>query len=671
MSRTLPAAHVAGLGDDRFFELSLDLLTVVGFDGYLKRVNPAWEELTGWTVAELTARPYAEFLHPSDREPTLAEAARLADPTAETRDFELRFSTRGGEWKWLLFSAQGNPAEQVIYAVGKDITGRKTAELSLEDSELRFRSVTQSVNDAIISADAEGRIVFWNEAAAAIFGLDVDTAVGRELVELMPERYRDAHREGLRRMREGGESRVIGRTVELHGLRADGREFPLELSLGTWRLGEEAFYTGVIRDLTERRRADGYHAAQHAVARVLVQSPTLEAAMPDLLQAIGEAIGWEAGGFWMVDPDEDVLRCRAFWTSDPERLAGFEEASRDISLARGMGFPGRVLDSGEPVWILDVTNVENFPRGSAASDAGLHAAIGLPVLSDGGLVVAVLDFFTAELDPPDDELLSMMSTTSTQIGQFLRRRQAEEALARTAAELRRRAEELERSNLELEQFAYVASHDLSEPLRMVTGFVQLLSDRYTGRLDDDADEFIGYTIDGVKRMQSLIDDLLAYSRVGRETEDGNVDLNVVLEGTRAALAPAIDESDAEIEAEPLPVVFGDVRELSQLMQNLISNAIKFVEDGSPRIRVSADRRDGFWEIAVADNGIGIEPQHAERVFKMFQRLHGRDSYPGTGIGLAICKKIIERHGGAIEVEPGKHGGSVFRVTLPAAREESE
>jgi light-regulated signal transduction histidine kinase (bacteriophytochrome) len=244
-------------------------------------------------------------------------------------------------------------------------------------------------------------------------------------------------------------------------------------------------------------------------------------------------------------------------------------------------------------------------------------------------------------------------------------------IAQQQVGLERRAAELARSNADLEQFAYVASHDLSEPLRMIAGFVQLLSNRYKGQLDDDADEFIGYTVDGVERMQKLIDDLLAYSRVGRMTDDRNVDLEAVLEGARTTLSAPIEESGAEIEAAPLPTVFGDPHELSQLMQNLLSNAIKFVPDGPPRISVSAERRNGMWELAIADNGIGIEPRHAERIFKMFQRLHGRDSYPGTGIGLAICKKIVERHGGAIDVEPRTDGGSVFRVTLPVAREEDQ
>jgi PAS domain S-box-containing protein len=543
MSRTVPAAQLAGMGDGRFFELSLDLLTVVGFDGFLKRVNPAWTEATGFTADELTSRPYGEFIHPDDRERTLAEAARLAEPGVETRDFELRFATKNGDWKWLLFSALGNPEQQVIYAIG--------------------------------------------------------------------------------------------------------------------------------RDVTERKAADTYRAAQTAVAEVLVGAASVEAALPELLRAIGGVIGWETGGFWELDEDADTLRCRAFWTVDPERLAGFGEKTRELVLARGEGLPGRVLATREPVWIPDVTALDKFPRGQIAERAGLHAAIGLPVISEGGQVVAVIDFFVSSRRPPDEHLTEMLTTVSAQIGQFLRRKRAEEALARTAAELRTRAEELERSNAELEQFAYVASHDLSEPLRMVAGFVRLLSDRYTGRLDSDADEFIGYTIDGVERMQTLIDDLLAYSRVGRSTEDRDVDLELVLEGARSALGAVIAETEAEIDAESMPVVYGDPRELSQLMQNLLSNAMKFVEEGRPRVTVRARPVEEMWEISVADNGIGIEPRHAERIFKMFQRLHGRDSYPGTGIGLAICKKIVERHGGAIEVEPGQDGGSVFRVTLPAAREEAE
>ena len=249
------------------------------------------------------------------------------------------------------------------------------------------------------------------------------------------------------------------------------------------------------------------------------------------------------------------------------------------------------------------------------------------------------------------------------------RREAEAQLVAAAFELESHAAELERSNAELEQFAYVASHDLSEPLRMISGFTQLLAQRYRGRLDDDADEFIGFIVDGVERMQSLINDLLDYSRVGRRAlRRERVDVGAVVEQTLQALRPAIDEAGAAVQVEPLPSVPGDPVQLGQLFQNLIANAIKFRGDEPPRVRVSAQAMHTGWRFEVADNGIGIEPRHAERIFKMFQRLHGREDYAGTGIGLAICRKIVERHGGRIWVEAAEGGGSRFVFTVVDAQE---
>ena len=234
--------------------------------------------------------------------------------------------------------------------------------------------------------------------------------------------------------------------------------------------------------------------------------------------------------------------------------------------------------------------------------------------------------------------------------------------------LLRKVAELKRSNEELAQFAYVASHDLQEPLRMVASYTQLLSRRYKGKLDAEADEFIGFTVEGVNRMQALIDDLLAFSRVGRgDRELTDVDAGFVARRALEALSARLAETGADVEIGELPTVRGDERELGQLFQNLISNGVKFHGDQPPRVRVTAEPESGGaeWGFAVADNGIGIEPHHAERIFKMFQRLHGRDEYPGTGVGLAICKKIVEHHGGRLWVEPNADGGSVFKFTLAA------
>jgi PAS domain S-box-containing protein len=250
------------------------------------------------------------------------------------------------------------------------------------------------------------------------------------------------------------------------------------------------------------------------------------------------------------------------------------------------------------------------------------------------------------------------------------RKAAEAALEAANAQLERDAADLERSNEHLERFAYVASHDLSEPLRMVTGFVSLLRRRYEGQLDEEADEFIGYIVDGVDRMQALIRDLLTYSRVGRaELQLAPVAMDAVVSRAAEALTPAIDEAGAVLQVEELPTLEADRSQLGQLVQNLIGNAVKFAGEDPPVVRMSAQRDGDGWRFAFADNGIGIEPQYSERIFEVFQRLHGPAEYPGTGIGLAICRTIVRRHGGRIWVEPRPGGGSIFLFTIPDRRSE--
>jgi signal transduction histidine kinase len=227
--------------------------------------------------------------------------------------------------------------------------------------------------------------------------------------------------------------------------------------------------------------------------------------------------------------------------------------------------------------------------------------------------------------------------------------------------------ELERSNRELAEFAYVASHDLQEPLRTVASYTQLLQRRYKGKLDPDADEFIDSAVEGAQRMQLLIQDLLAYSRVGSKPEDpAAVDLGTVVEDVRRLLRQAITDAQAEVVvAKPLPTVVGHERQFAQLLQNLLGNALKFREPGRPcRVEVGAEPIPGGWRVTVKDNGIGIDPKHFDRIFQIFQRLHERDAYPGTGIGLAICKRIVELNGGRIGVESVPGHGSTFWFTVP-------
>jgi len=246
--------------------------------------------------------------------------------------------------------------------------------------------------------------------------------------------------------------------------------------------------------------------------------------------------------------------------------------------------------------------------------------------------------------------------------QSVRRAIAEKELRE---ENRRTQEELARSNRDLEQFAYVASHDLQEPLRMVATYTQLLAERYQGKLDENADKYIHYAVDGALRMQTLVKDLLAFSRVGRKQEPAHdTDCNLVLRSVLANLKSTIQESGARVTYETLPVLVAAESELVQLFQNLIANAIKFRSAKPPEIRITACRKKEEWWFAIEDNGIGIAPQHVEDVFVIFKRLHTREEYPGSGIGLAICKKIVEHNHGHIWVESQPGQGSRFQFSWP-------
>jgi len=327
----------------------------------------------------------------------------------------------------------------------------------------------------------------------------------------------------------------------------------------------------------------------------------------------------------------------------------------------GVGLPGRVAQSGKAAWIRDINYDTNFPRREIANDLGVKGAFGFPVLAQGE-VVAVLEFFSSNIEEPDDELLAVMSNVGAQLGQVVERSRAQQALAG-------KAEELARSNAELELFAYVASHDLQEPLRMIASYTQLLARRYKGKLDADADEFIGFAVDGASRMQQLIQDLLSYSRLTTKGKALNLtQAEVACNSALENLQESVKESNAQVNVGPLPGVFGDATQLTQLFQNLIGNAIKYRNERRPEIRVAARPHGNEWTFSVQDNGIGIEPQYSERIFQMFQRLHTRKEYSGTGIGLAVCRKIVERHGGKIWVEAQPGQGSTFLFTIPRVEE---
>lgn len=406
----------------------------------------------------------------------------------------------------------------------------------------------------------------------------------------------------------------------------------------------------------ERRRSEEEIRLLQAITQGITEAEDFDSAIKVVLQKVCETTGWALGEVWLPSPDGSCLQCSPSWYSPIKGLEKFRQKSEGLRFQKGVGLPGRVWSSKRSAWIPDVTEDPNFPRALLAKEVGLKAGMSIPILA-GTEVVAVMDFFVMDPRKEDERLIGLIATIAAQLGTVFQRKQAEEGLKQYAAEL-------EKSNKELQNFAYVTSHDLQEPLRMISSYLQLIERRYKERLDEDGHQFIAYAVDGASRLQTMINGLLSYSRVRTQGKPfGPADCESILEQTLINLKVAIEESHAVITHDPLPTVTADGSQLISLFQNLIINAIKFRGDKPPAIHVSALQTDKDWVFSVRDNGIGIAPEYHERIFAIFQRLHGMD-YPGIGIGLSICRRIAERHGGRLWVESMPGTGSTFYFTIP-------
>jgi signal transduction histidine kinase len=363
-----------------------------------------------------------------------------------------------------------------------------------------------------------------------------------------------------------------------------------------------------------------------------------------------------------------------------EALRGSEEESQNTSMELALGLSEvfealkrissgdpsvRIPEASELELIVKLKHMVNLTAENLAEIVHLSHdfAIGLAEHFDTLHRVSTGDLTARVSGTSQVELLESLKKVTNQMIDSVSREITERQWGEK--ELKETLGELSRSNAELEQFAYVASHDLQEPLRMVSSYVQLLARRYQGKLDTDADEFIGFAVDGAKRMQRLITDLLTYSRVGTKGKPfETTDCNKVLSESLLNLSAATEESGAVITNDNLPTVTADKTQMVQLIQNLVANAIKFRNKDHPCIHVSSEQKNGTWVFSVSDNGIGIDSEYYDRIFAIFQRLHGKTEYPGTGIGLSVCKRIVERHGGRIWVDSEFGKGSRFYFTMP-------
>jgi len=647
-------------------------MALVSPDGHWLKVNTSVCDIVGYSEAELLALTFQEITHPDDLELDLGYVKQLLAGEIDHYHLEKRYIHKQGHEVWILLSVSLVCGEDgyPLYFIAQiqDFSQRKqsetdlqqfnadleqlvhkrtdqleTTDIKLKTSEAQYQDLYDNAPDMYLSIDVLTRKVQQcNQTLCNVLGYSKDEILDQSIFDLY---HLDCHPQVERTFQIFVDTGEV-KDVELVVRRKDGTQIVVSLNAQAVRdqEGNVLRSRSSWRDITERKQLEQQLQQVNRDLEQRVEDRTQQLqATNQSLQHIQERLelALEASdtGWWHWQVQSGELE----WSPSYIRMFGFEEENlqanytiweslvhpddmpwvseklnahlQDSSVPYNFDYRLRI-PSGEWKWIANLGKVvERDEQGQPVRMAGMH------------------------LDISDRK--------------------------QTEVKLQQLNRELQRSNEELGQFAYVASHDLQEPLRMVKSFTELLAQRYQGQLDDKADRYMNYITDGAMRMQTLISDLLAYSRAGRfELTLQPTNLEEVVDRVRADLQTVIQTKNVQIKVESLPTLCADPTQMQQLMQNLVTNAIKYCEAESPIVRIWATLARDSWTISVQDNGIGIDPQYAERIFVIFQRLHNKDNYSGTGIGLAICKKIVERHGGKIWVDSQEGQGSTFSFTLP-------
>jgi PAS domain S-box-containing protein len=610
-------------------EAAPDAMVVVNQGGEIVLLNVQAEKQFGYRRDELVGQKVKNIIPDGFAERLIADGTRTAaEALAQQIGTGIELIARRKNRTEFPIEIMLSPLESaegtLVTAAIRDITMRKDAERHLAQMEGRYRGLLEAAPDAMVVVNQGGEIVLLNVQAEKQFGYSRDELVGQKVKNIIPEGFAERLIADGTRSAAEALAQQIGTGIELIARRKNRSEFPIEIMLSPLESAEGTLVTAAIRDISVRRAAERHLAQMEGRYRGLLE------AAPDAMVVVnqkGEIVLLNVQAEKQFGYSRDELVGQKVKNIIPqgfaERLVADALRSVEDALAQQIG-----------------TGIELTGRRKDSSEFPIEIMLSPLESAEGILVTAAVRDITT-------------------------RKTAE-------ANLLNKMEELNRSNEELGQFAYIASHDLQEPLRMVASYTQLLSRRYKGKLDSDADEFIAFAVDGASRMQRLIQDLLAYSRVGTKGRDLlDISSEEALQQALINLRGAIEEKGALVTHDPLPAVVADDMQLIQLFQNLVGNAIKYQNAGIPKVHISASRNGSKkWTFSVKDNGLGIDPQYFEKIFGMFQRLHKREEFAGTGIGLAICKKIVERHGGSISVESQPGQGSTFRFALAESEKKS-
>ncbi len=661
-----PSARPVELHSDLYreiFDHSREAIAIIDPDGYYLQQNGAHFTLLGFPDDDLEGKTLADEFDAA----TFAEVKRQLAASGEFSG-ELVSRTKGGEQRNIdlsIFTMRSGLGEPLCYVcIKRDITRRKQDELALRRSQAELTDFFENASIGLLWFSPEGTILRANQAELELTGYTREEFIGRNIVDIHCDR--EVIDDILERLRHG----EVVRDYEARLRCKDG-------SLKIVRIDSSAYFEDgkfvhsryFTRDITDRRRTEHRLALQYAITRIVSRSMDFVEGTHEILETVCEGLGWQVGVLWSVDHQEEVLHCVDVWHSPILDAGHFQSACLSMMFVKGAGLPGRIWETGKPVWIPNLKEDQNFSRGPFAERSGLRSGFGFPILL-GDEVIGVIEFFTQEIRKPDVELLETIGSVGRQIGQFQERKRAEEKLAHLLVRERSARADAEKANRLKDEFLATLSHELRTPLNAVIGWSRMLK---SGKLDQDS---ATHAIDVIERnawaQKQIIEDILDVSRVitGKlQLHLAPVDLVSVVNAALDAVRPAFEAKEIKVETdfqEGLKVIAGDADRLQQVVWNLLSNASKFTPPGGA-VGISVTHDGKYVKIQISDTGPGIAPDFLPHVFERFRQADGSTTrtHGGLGLGLAIVRHLVELHGGVIAVENGTvRSGAVFTVKLP-------